>query len=95
MKLLRALQEKVVTKVGDTRPEPVDIRVVAATNKPLEEEIKAGTFREDLYYRLNVVSIHLPPLRDRDEDLHVIARFLLKQFGAEYNVASRASRRPR
>ena len=78
VKLLRALQEKVVSKVGDTRPEPVDIRVIAATNKHIEEEIKRGAFREDLYYRLNVVGIHLPPLRERGEDLVIIARYLLR-----------------
>ncbi|OGQ80949.1 MAG: Fis family transcriptional regulator [Deltaproteobacteria bacterium RIFOXYA12_FULL_58_15] len=85
VKLLRALQEKVVTKVGGTKPESVDIRVVAATNKNLDEEMKKGTFREDLYYRLNVVTIHLPPLRDRGEDLMLIGRYLLKRHGEEYN----------
>jgi transcriptional regulator with GAF, ATPase, and Fis domain len=85
VKLLRALQEKIVTKVGETKPEVVDIRVVAATNKVLEEEIKKGRFREDLYYRLNVVGTHLPALRDRGEDLMLIARYLLKRFGEEYN----------
>lgn len=85
VKLLRAIQEKVVTKVGDTRPEPVDIRVIAATHKHLEQEIAKGGFREDLYYRLNVVGIHLPPLRERDEDLMIIARYLLKRYGEEYN----------
>ena len=84
VKLLRAIQEKTVTKVGDTRVEVVDIRIVAATNKHLEQEIKAGTFREDLYYRLNVITLHLPPLRDRGEDVQVIARYLLEKFAAEY-----------
>jgi transcriptional regulator with GAF, ATPase, and Fis domain len=77
VKLLRALQEHVVIKVGDNKPERVDIRVLAATNRVLEEEIKAGRFREDLYYRLNVVNLHLPPLRDRGEDLVIIAKYLL------------------
>ena len=76
VKLLRALQEKVVYKVGDNRPEPVDIRVVAATNKNLEEEVRKGAFREDLYYRLNVVTLKLPPLRERGEDIMVIAKLL-------------------
>src|SRR5690606_38238609 len=85
VKLLRALQEKVVTKVGDTHPEPVNIRVLAATNKRLEEEIKSGGFREDLYYRLNVVHIQLPPLRERGEDIMMIARYLLKRATEEYD----------
>jgi transcriptional regulator with GAF, ATPase, and Fis domain len=84
VKLLRAIQERVVTSVGDTRPTPVDIRVVAATHVNLEEAIKQGRFREDLYYRLNVVSIELPPLRARDEDVVLIAKFLLEKFAKEY-----------
>jgi transcriptional regulator with GAF, ATPase, and Fis domain len=84
VKLLRALQEHVVIKVGDTRPEQVDIRVVAATNRSLKEEIRAGRFREDLYYRLNVVHIHLPPLRDRGEDVVVIAKFFLDKYAREF-----------
>ncbi len=84
VKLLRALQEKVVTKVGDTKPEQVDIRIVAATNKNLDEEIKRGGFREDLYYRLNVVGIHLPALRDRGEDLMLIGRYFLRRYTDEY-----------
>lgn len=87
VKLLRALQEKVVTKVGDTRPETVDIRIVAATNRVLEDEIKEGRFREDLYYRLNVVGLHLPPLRERGEDIEVIARHLLQRFVKEYGAS--------
>jgi transcriptional regulator with PAS, ATPase and Fis domain len=85
VKLLRAIQEKVVIKVGDTRPEPVDIRILAATNRDLEEEIKGERFREDLFYRLNVVNIHLPPLRDRGEDVLVIARYLLSRYAKEYD----------
>ncbi len=84
VKLLRALQERAVTKVGDTRAEPVDLRIIAATNKVLEEEIRRGAFREDLYYRLNVVSIPLPPLRDRGEDVIVIARWFLQRYAKEF-----------
>ncbi len=84
VKILRALQEKVVVRVGDTRPENCDIRVLAATNRDLEVEIAAGRFREDLYYRLNVVNVHLPPLRERGDDILVIARYLLTRYAAEY-----------
>jgi transcriptional regulator with GAF, ATPase, and Fis domain len=84
VKILRALQEKVVVRVGDTRAEPVDIRIIAATNRELEAEIKSGRFREDLYYRLNVVNIHLPPLRERGDDILVIARYLLARYVPEY-----------
>jgi transcriptional regulator with PAS, ATPase and Fis domain len=80
VKLLRALQDKAVVRVGDTRTEAVDIRVVAATHRTLTREIQAGRFREDLYYRLNVVELHLPPLRDRGEDVLLIARYLLGRF---------------
>jgi transcriptional regulator with GAF, ATPase, and Fis domain len=84
VKLLRALQEKVVYKVGENRGEAVDIRVVAATNKILEDEVKRGTFREDLYYRLNVVTLKLPPLRDRGEDVIVLGRFFLQKYAKEF-----------
>jgi transcriptional regulator with GAF, ATPase, and Fis domain len=86
VKLLRALQEKVVYRVGDTRPESVDIRIVAATNRDLEKEITNGRFREDLYYRLNVVQVELPPLRVRGDDVLVIARYLLSRYAREYDV---------
>jgi transcriptional regulator with GAF, ATPase, and Fis domain len=89
VKLLRALQEKVIYKVGDNRAEPVDIRIVAATNKVLEEEVKKGTFREDLYYRLNVVTLRLPPLRERGEDLLVLAKYFLQKYAKEYSSRSR------
>jgi transcriptional regulator with GAF, ATPase, and Fis domain len=89
VKLLRALQDRAITKVGDTRTEPVDIRVVSATNRVLEDEIAAGRFREDLYYRLNVVSIPLPPLRERGDDLLVIARFFLQRCAQEFSSRAR------
>ena len=85
VKLLRAIQEKIVYRVGDTRPETVDIRILAATNRALEKEIAAGRFREDLYYRLNVVNVELPPLRARGEDVLVIARYLLSRYSREYD----------
>jgi len=89
VKLLRALQEKVVYKVGDHRPEPVDIRVVAATNKVLEDEVKKNAFREDLYYRLNVVTLKLPPLRERGDDLVVLAKYFVQKYALEFKAGSR------
>jgi transcriptional regulator with GAF, ATPase, and Fis domain len=83
VKLLRALQERVVFRVGDSKPEKVDIRIVAATNRVLEDEIRAGRFREDLYYRLNVVNIYLPPLRDRGDDVIIIAKALFSKHAEE------------
>jgi transcriptional regulator with GAF, ATPase, and Fis domain len=83
VKLLRALQERVVVRVGDSRPEKVDIRVVAATNRVLEDEIRSGRFREDLYYRLNVVNVWLPPLRERGDDVLIIAKALLSKYADE------------
>jgi transcriptional regulator with GAF, ATPase, and Fis domain len=83
VKLLRALQERVVFRVGDSKPEKVDIRIVAATNRVLEDEIRAARFREDLYYRLNVVNIFLPPLRERGDDVIIIAKALLSKHADE------------
>jgi transcriptional regulator with GAF, ATPase, and Fis domain len=83
VKLLRALQERVVYRVGDSKPEKVDIRIVAATNRVLEDEIREGRFREDLYYRLNVVNLYLPPLRDRGDDVLIIAKALLSKHAEE------------
>ena len=84
VKLLRALQERVVTRVGDTHTEAIDIRVLAATNRDLDADIKEGRFREDLYYRLNVVHILLPPLRDRGDDIVVLARYMVGRYAPEY-----------
>lgn len=89
VKLLRALQERVVIKIGDTKPERVDIRVLAATNRNLEQEIDSGNFREDLFYRLNVVNLHVPPLRERGDDVAVLAKFLLKKYADEYGSTVR------
>ncbi|MET0413851.1 MAG: sigma 54-interacting transcriptional regulator [Polyangiaceae bacterium] len=85
VKLLRAIQERIVYRVGDSRPEKCDIRIVAATNRDLDAMIKTGEFREDLYYRLNVVNLWLPPLRERGEDIFIIAKALLSKYADETN----------
>ena len=82
-KLLRALDQREVKRVGADRPVTVDVRVLAATNRDLEKEVKAGRFREDLYYRLSAVSVFMPPLRDRREDVEKIAEQLLAGISAE------------
>ncbi|MBW2522678.1 MAG: sigma 54-interacting transcriptional regulator [Deltaproteobacteria bacterium] len=89
VKLLRALQERVVMRVGSSKPEKVDIRVVAATNRVLEEMVKDGSFREDLFYRLNVVNLWLPPLRDRGDDVLIIAKMFLSKYAEELGSAVR------
>jgi two-component system response regulator AtoC len=81
-KLLRALEEGAVRRVGDSEERPVDVRLIAATAQPLEERIREGTFREDLFYRLNVVRLHLPPLRERPEDIAALATHFIAQAGA-------------
>ncbi|OLD18097.1 MAG: Fis family transcriptional regulator [Acidobacteria bacterium] len=88
-KVLRTLEEQRVTPVGSDEPIIVDARVIASTNKDLEEEISKGNFREDLFYRLNVIPFSVPPLRERQEDVPLLARHFLKEFSAAYG------RRPR
>jgi two-component system, NtrC family, nitrogen regulation response regulator NtrX len=88
-KVLRTLEEQRFTPVGSDEPVTVDVRVIASTNKDLEEEISRGNFREDLFYRLNVIPFSVPPLRERKEDVPLLARFFLKELSGQYG------RRPR
>jgi two-component system response regulator PilR (NtrC family) len=83
VKLLRAVEHRQIIPVGSTEPVDIDLRLIAATNKDLAEEIKAGQFREDLYYRLNVVGIHLPPLCKRKEDIPILVEHFIKKYNAE------------
>jgi two-component system, NtrC family, response regulator PilR len=89
VKLLRVLQEKTVRKVGANKEEEVDVRVLAATNRNLEEMVEAGTFREDLYYRIHVIPVRLPPLRERIEDIPLLVEHFLDKFGAEMGLDRR------
>ena len=89
MKLLRVLQEREFERIGDTHTTKVDVRIIAATNSDLRRMVAEGTFREDLYYRLNVIPVQIPPLRERKEDIPLLARHFLKEFSHTYN------RRPR
>jgi two-component system nitrogen regulation response regulator NtrX len=88
-KVLRTLDEQRFTPVGGDEPVSVDVRVIAATNKDLEEEISKGNFREDLFYRLNVIPFHVPPLRERHEDVPQLARHFVKEFSAAYSRRAR------
>lgn len=87
VKLLRVLQDKEITRVGGIRPIKVDIRILTGTNRKLSEMINNGQFRQDLYYRLNVVPIHVPALRERREDIPVLARYFLDYFNKKYLTA--------
>jgi transcriptional regulator with GAF, ATPase, and Fis domain/tetratricopeptide (TPR) repeat protein len=88
VKLLRALQEKTISRLGGTKVIHSDFRLIGATNKDLLEEIKKGNFREDLYYRINVIPLTLPSLKDRGEDIIILSEYFLNQYGAKYNRPS-------
>lgn len=90
-KILRVLQERQFERIGGIRTLSVDVRVIAATNRNLEEEVAAGRFREDLYYRLHVIPIHLPPLRDRKEDIPALVEFFLDRYGKPLSRTLRMS----
>jgi DNA-binding NtrC family response regulator len=85
VKLLRVLEEREVTRVGGTQAIPVDVRVITATNRPLRQQVEEGTFRPDLYYRLNVLSIYLPPLRERRADIPILVRRFIQEFSAQHD----------
>lgn len=83
VKLLRVLQEKKIIRVGDTKEIPIDVRILAATNRDLKKDVEEGLFRQDLYYRLNVVTLHVPPLRQRRDDIPLLANYFLAKFSSE------------
>ena len=85
VKFLRVLQEKQIYRIGSEKSISVDVRIIAATNKNLSEEVEKGNFREDLYYRLNVVNLEIPPLRDRKDDIPVLAEYFLMEFSKDYD----------
>jgi two-component system response regulator AtoC len=83
VKMLRVIQERKIQRLGGNTPIPINARIVAATNKNLEEMVQAGSFREDLFYRLNVVRIELPPLRERQEDIPILAGMILNRLNRQ------------
>ena len=83
VKLLRALEAKEILSIGSTTPRHIDVRVLAATNRNLAKEVEAGRFREDLYYRLNVMEIHIPPLKERPEDIPLLVEYFIQRHNPE------------
>ncbi|MEK4306732.1 sigma-54 interaction domain-containing protein [Oceanobacillus sp. FSL K6-0251] len=91
VKLLRVIQEREITRVGDTRPIPIDVRIIAATHRNLAEMVEIGTFRNDLYYLLNVIPIHIPPLKNRKKDIIPLVYHFLKDIKAKYAIERKFS----
>jgi transcriptional regulator with PAS, ATPase and Fis domain len=89
VKLLRALEEKEITPVGGTAPIKVDVRLIAATNADLEQEVKLGNFRPDLYYRLNVISIEIPPLRKRKDDIKLLTSYFIRRYCQKMGIENK------
>ncbi|MDH4035622.1 MAG: sigma 54-interacting transcriptional regulator, partial [candidate division Zixibacteria bacterium] len=85
VKLLRVLEDKTITPVGETKPVEVDVRLIAATNSDLEDDVKAGRFRADLFYRLNVIPLHIPPLRERKEDIKLLTGHFINLYCSKLN----------
>jgi DNA-binding NtrC family response regulator len=85
VKLMRVLQERTIRHLGDTREIPIEVRVIAATNKPIQESLESGAIRKDLYYRLSVITIHIPALRERSEDVPLLVEHFLKKHEKHYN----------
>ena len=85
VKLLRVLEEQIIERVGDNRPIPVDVRIISATNKNLEEMVKNGAFREDLFFRIRVIPVHLPPLRERTDDIPLLAETFFQRLQLKYS----------
>ena len=83
VKLLRVIQEREIERIGAVKSQKIDVRIIAATNRNLEEMIKENTFREDLYYRLNVINMKVPSLRERRDDIPLLAKYLMKKISAE------------
>lgn len=88
-KILRVLQERVIERIGGTNRKKINVRIIAATNRNLESMVESGQFREDLYYRINIVRLQLPPLRDRPEDIPKLVNHFMRQFGAEFGIAEK------
>jgi two-component system NtrC family response regulator len=85
-KILRALQERTIDRVGGAKPIELDVRIISATNRDLEQEVRSGAFREDLYYRLSVVALRMPPLRERRGDIQLLAEHFLKKYNPGRSV---------